>query len=121
MINDLIGTPYKLGGRCLGGLDCWGLVLLVYQYMGIAIPDFWTENLSRQDLVKLIRGNAGHVAKETNDPRNYDMVCDETRGHIGVWINSRVLHADRKMGVVFTPLDTFKTLYPDAKFFTCLH
>ncbi len=121
MINNLIGIPYKLGGRDLHGLDCWGLVLLVYRNMGIAIPDFWTESLSRQDLVKLIRGNAHEVAQETNEPRDYDLICDEKKGHIGVFINNRVLHADRKMGVTFQPLSTFKTLYPDAKFFKCLH
>lgn len=34
-----LGAPYKHRGRDLAGLDCWGLVILVYRDLGIDILD----------------------------------------------------------------------------------
>src|SRR5579862_10017098 len=34
----LIGTPYEFGGADVGGFDCSGLALYVYERAGISIP-----------------------------------------------------------------------------------
>ena len=40
-INDLIGVPFKDGGRSKEtGFDCWGLVKEVYRRIGIDLLDF---------------------------------------------------------------------------------
>lgn len=38
--SDLIGTPFKYGGRCLedGGLDCYGVVVEMHRRAGIDLP-----------------------------------------------------------------------------------
>ncbi len=39
-LSDLIGVPFVNGGRDPAvGLDCWGLVMAVFQRFGITLPD----------------------------------------------------------------------------------
>ena len=41
--SDYIGIPYKERGRDITGLDCWGLVHMYYNDMGVTVPDYlWT-------------------------------------------------------------------------------
>ncbi len=37
--TDLLGVPWKLGGRSFTGLDCWGLCLEVGRRAGIELPE----------------------------------------------------------------------------------
>lgn len=39
-MNDLIGLPFKNGGRGPDTYDCWGLVREVYRRHNIEIPDY---------------------------------------------------------------------------------
>ena len=36
---DLLGVPYRYGGRDQTGLDCWGLCIEIYKRLGIDLPD----------------------------------------------------------------------------------
>lgn len=36
---DLIGVPFKQFGRDIKGIDCFGLVMLIYKRRGIIVPD----------------------------------------------------------------------------------
>jgi probable lipoprotein NlpC len=29
--NDIVGLPYEKGGRTISGIDCWGLVILIFK------------------------------------------------------------------------------------------
>ncbi len=39
IINEFLGAPYKHGGRDLDGLDCYGLIIKVYQRLGCDLFD----------------------------------------------------------------------------------
>lgn len=40
MIEDLLGKPYKDGGRGPAFFDCWGLAMEVHKRFNITLPDF---------------------------------------------------------------------------------
>ena len=120
MINDLIGAPYELGGRdAATGIDCWGVVMYVYKKLGREIPDYWSKTLSRQQIISLIRQDQAAVANEVDTPKQYDLVVDIKKGHIGVWVNGKVLHASKEFGVKLETIDNFRQLYPAARFYQC--
>jgi len=39
-LDDLIGKPFKDGGRGPEAYDCWGVVLEVFARFGIELPDY---------------------------------------------------------------------------------
>jgi len=41
MYSDLIGIPFKDGGRDVKGLDCYGLVMEIYRRNGIKLPEYY--------------------------------------------------------------------------------
>lgn len=117
-INDLIGTPYRLGARGPDALDCWGLVLEVYRRAGKHLPDYASDGMSRQDLIRLVRAEE-RIATKIDEPEPLCIVNDNRRGHVGVWVNGAVLHASRGFGVIAQPLEQFRMTYPTAEFFRC--
>ena len=55
-LSDLIGTPFKYGGRGDGYFDCYGLVMEMYRrYMQIELPDYKSPTTARE-IVALMRG-----------------------------------------------------------------
>lgn len=39
-VTDLIGAPFRDGGRGPDAYDCWGLVREVYKRYGVELPDY---------------------------------------------------------------------------------
>jgi len=48
--SDYIGIPYKERGRSLDGVDCWGLVCLMYADMDINVPSYLHEYITSSDI-----------------------------------------------------------------------
>lgn len=56
VIDDLIGIPFRLGGRyqpgaprgreAERGLDCWGLVMECFRRRGLTVPDPFTSDVA---------------------------------------------------------------------------
>jgi probable lipoprotein NlpC len=111
-LNDYIGLPFAERGRTRDGLDCWGLLALVYrERLGIELPSFAEAYTTTQDgelLSDLIAGNLGpwrDVAR--GQERTGDGVLMTLAGqprHVGiVAMPGRVLHIERDMGSVIEP------------------
>lgn len=106
MFNDLIGVPFKDGGRGLDGLDCWGLTIEVFKRYGIEIPDF-----------KIAAEDASRIDQEINANREFWQPCGPGEipvpslvvikfhcgpfcNHTGVYIGEgRFIHTRQKIGV----------------------
>lgn len=106
--NDYVGIPYELKGRTTAGIDCWGLVRLVYrEQFNIELPSFTEEYFSGYD----DKTNAEIIAakkeswKELQDPKPGSVVLLNILGypsHVGIVIDQNTfLHArlDDSVGI----------------------
>lgn len=100
-----VGLPFLPGGRDRDGLDCWGLVRLVYaEQLGVALDPLsglYLDDCAPSEIAPLIAGQAEgphwrRVARENVQP--FDVLVFR-RGllaaHVGVAIDAgRFLHAN---------------------------
>ena len=42
-LSDLVGIPFRIGGRSTKGMDCYGLLIEAMAILGKKVPDFWQE------------------------------------------------------------------------------
>lgn len=66
--ENLLGTPYRLGGRCARhGVDCIGIVIVSLREIGENFPDLPTYGLRNRDF-DFVKNIAGQCAvTEVND------------------------------------------------------
>ena len=112
-MNEYIGIPYKLGGRDREGLDCYGLVAMVFrEHFDIQVPDWVTAGMSLQDKSNAINDVLG-TGEWTPLPKPTHQcmaVCHRTKlaHHIGIVWGRGVLHAIDPVGVVWEELPRFE-------------
>lgn len=106
--SDLIGVPFRYGGRDRAGLDCWGLVIDMYRSRGIGVEDVaeYHEVLATAEnpVFDTARTNAWHAVTPPFEP--YDVLlfavdcCGMAATHCAVWLgDGRMIHATAKLGV----------------------
>ncbi len=97
--NKYIGIPYKDKGRDLDGIDCWGLVRLVYkQEYNISLPSFSDEYIQQDvDRIQDLISQYKEGWEPLDSPEEGCVVLFRvlgTESHIGVAVNStHFLHA----------------------------
>jgi len=96
------------------GLDCWGLVCLVYaNELDIALPSYG--EVSAADLIRVARSiGAGQEGWQVAEkPRAFDVVAMRFYGrswvgHVGIMVDSKhMIHTERATAVACVPLDHF--------------
>lgn len=97
-----IGIPYKARGRTRDGLDCWGLLRLVYaDRLGITLPAYTDapDAAERAETGALITREAASWWTRVQDPVPMDAVLFRVAGwptHVGVVVApGRMLHVAR--------------------------
>lgn len=113
-----VGLPWQDGGRTSAGVDCWGLVRLVYEReLGIALPDYG--EISARALIAVARavsqGKDGEdwQAVSTGAQTAFD-VCvmrlsgGSSTGHVGVMVDpGHVLHVEAACDAIIVPITHF--------------
>lgn len=104
---ELVGIPYKDGGRDREGLDCYGLVLLFMRELGIELPDWEYERDWAKQGGNLLIENYHEYAEQIG--RAYmvpgDVIMFENHpgvaNHLGVFLGAgKFIHVVEKAGVV---------------------
>lgn len=67
-VSDLIGKPFKYGGRGQDSYDCYGLVMELYRrFMGIELPDYRSPTVACE-ISALMRSQL-HLWAPTREPK----------------------------------------------------
>lgn len=133
-IADLIGIPYKAGGRDARGLDCYGLALEVYRRLGVKLRDATqgdcaallssekesTLNIRKTDTLQtgtlLVLDAAAKNIAFSGMERTHSLETSKSAPflHIGVALNAReFIHATKAQGVRISAIKNFciKSMY----------
>lgn len=106
-----LDLPWKIGGRDRSGIDCWGLVRLVYQEeCGLILPS-WLDDPHALDATvrgrsRAFMAHAGEfmkLARWSGEQRPFDIATLELRGHmwhVGILVEPpfTVLHIEDEEG-----------------------
>jgi cell wall-associated NlpC family hydrolase len=85
----LIGTPYEFGGADVGGFDCSGLALYVYERAGISIPRTAAEQQHAAQPVPLGELAPGDLV--------FFRIAGHGIDHVGIYIGAgRFVHAPHR-------------------------
>ena len=105
--DDLIGIPFKDGGRDMTGLDCWGLVQILYDRMGIQLPDYHIAAANEPAVnAKMIDQAARWQRLDQPELGAVVLIANGACGranHVGVYIgDGRMIHAYAYSGVAIS-------------------
>ena len=115
-LNKYIGKPYKYGGRDLEGLDCYGLVALIYKdRYQLRLQDWLVDEID-------IKGRSEQIGEvvcsgqftEMAEPEDGDFaVCYRTKlaHHIGLYFGGGIIHCTDNLGVKYQPRHEFEREY----------
>jgi len=112
--GEYVGLPFVDGGRGDGGVDCWGLVRLVYaRELDVKLPGYGEISASelRALSAMMVAGAWSDPAWHPIDaPRAFDVAVmtfygRRSVGHVGVMIDgAAVLHIERQLNAAVVPL-----------------
>jgi cell wall-associated NlpC family hydrolase len=112
-VEKYVGIPFVDHGRSWQGVDCWGLVKLVYETeCRILLPSYG--EISAEELTRVAHEVAEESSKEpwrpVTDPILFDVAVMHRRKapvHVGVVVALnpvRLLHIERATHAVFVPV-----------------
>ena len=98
-MKQYIGIPFVAHGRKRDGVDCWGLVVIVYRdQMKIDLPSYESQYHGMTDLKRRafsMNAHMGDEFEEVGSPLEGDCVVVRFRGmplHVGIFAGSRGGH-----------------------------
>jgi cell wall-associated NlpC family hydrolase len=101
--RDYVGLPWRFAGRDRGGIDCWGLLWLIYRdVLGIEVASYAMETMDapeREQIAALLTNDRQFSPWSPVEPgreREFDMAVFRRGGiesHIGIVTEpGRMLH-----------------------------
>lgn len=111
--DEYIGLPFKPDGRDRNGLDCWGLVKLVYnEQLGIELPSyegvFKEENVNNLKVVSNLMDRERKKWTLVSEPQEMDVLLMRIQSkiisHVGIYLNkNKMLHIMKGIESVVEP------------------
>ena len=115
--NDYVGIPFVEKGRDRKGLDCWGLVRLIYKDVkGVELPS-WEEAYNSTKDKHVIAGLLAEGQKEASwlkveAPESFDVLVLKIAGvpfHVGLYTHQkRFIHCSRDTNTSIERLDSLR-------------
>lgn len=96
----LLGVPFRLHGRGPNGLDCVGLIALVYDCLEFAPTGYRLRNVLSPRWEALLER---HFLRRTGPAETGDIIfCNAgpAQYHLGLWTGQGLIHADAGIGRV---------------------
>lgn len=111
-LGELIGRPYKAGGRGPGDFDCWGLCMYIAERTGAPLPDLSVpaDQQAQTDLVRQERGHFRPLRRAVAGCLVLFRIIDDrdkVKWHVGVVLADRqhFIHTTEKLGVHIASLN----------------
>lgn len=106
IVNEFLGVPYRHMGRSIRGLDCYGLIVKIYERLGIrlfeVIGNYSTGSITERNLFIV---NYHKQWMRVKTPDLFDVVLIRSSGnivdHAGVYIGEgKFIHTSRAGTVI---------------------
>jgi hypothetical protein len=116
-VNDLIGKPWRLGGRGPDAFDCWGVVREVLQRMlpGLPLPDWASDTMTRERQREIMAGAFPVHCTRTDELVDGVLLLSRRAGHIAIVVDRWALSARRFTGVVAVRADLYAAQFCDTE------
>lgn len=133
--KDYVGIPFKNHGRDKKGVDCYGIVVLIYkEHLGIDLPDTNTYQVPSPNYLncfdKATKGNTEEVTvrmrhfhklwERVEEPQPYDVItlnvpgacsADGSPTHVGMYIGEgKFIHSMISTAVAIQKLENWKPM-----------
>ena len=90
IIRKYLGAPYLHKGRSIDGVDCYGLVALVYRELGIEIPDYEYKEKWYKDGKDYYVDNYHELWEKVDVLKEWDCILFKNRSnvvnHVGIYL-----------------------------------
>lgn len=115
-----VGIPYKLHGRDINGVDCYGLVYLYLNHKGYTLPKYEI-NYTMTTAKEIIAQEYAVVLGERLQSAEDDCIVLLYRGniptHIGVCVGTNILHTTKHSDSVFESIKRIKRRFTYMEFY----
>lgn len=103
--RSFTGTPYKLGGENMNGIDCSGLVMVSFKAAGVVLPRTCAEQNQRGNIVDKNKVRKGDLIFFS-----FDKAGKPGANHVGIIVSNKdgeikFIHASTKKGVTENTLN----------------
>lgn len=114
--NKYVGTKFKDKGRSPDGVDCWGLVCLIYKNeFGIDLPHYtecYESTNDKEILSELIANESDSKWVAVKNPKEGDVLVLKIDGmpfHVGIFIHDGAfIHCERGANTSIAKLNGFR-------------
>lgn len=106
--DDLIGKPFKYGGRGPDEYDCFGLALELHKRNGIILPDYPSSEDPQEQCISFIDG-VDKFYEPVEVPESLDIIMFQIVpkfvSHCGIYIGyGKFIHITRRIAVAVEEL-----------------